>query len=133
MSLVALAHNFLEFFGKSAKDISLEEWQANGGTKSLGHYSRDEYPLVCTPLDTAGEKEVEEFSQPNEQVVSFTPELSRIITEPTSQNNGFLNRIELWISDPAINVTVGSIRSEIATIVEGFYREENSETLDSRI
>jgi hypothetical protein len=133
VSLVALAHNFMEFFGKSAKDISLEEWQSVHGIGSLGLFSGNEYPLICTPRNTAGEKEVEEFSQLGEQLRSFTPELSRIVAGSSLQIDGLLARIKAWISDPVLTVTVGDIRTELATVIDGFSGDENSETLDSRI
>jgi len=133
LDLVNLARRFLEFFGKTAVEISLDEWRRDPGKADPANYSSDQYPLVCTPRDTAGEKEFEEFFRHDEKVVSWTTDLSLICNNSPLETKGLIPQLDLWNDNPAVEVTVSQIRTEIASIVPGFRGVESEATLDSRI
>lgn len=133
VDLVELGRRFLEFFGKTAVEISLDEWSRDPSGASPANYSNDQYPLVCTPRDTAGEKEIEEFSQPGEKVVPWAKNLSLISDNSPLATLALISKLDFWNNKPAINVTVAQIKTEIASSIIGFRGVASETTLDSRI
>jgi FlaA1/EpsC-like NDP-sugar epimerase len=133
LDLVNLACRFLEFFGKTAVEVSLDEWRRDPGKALPANYSSDQYPLVCTPRDTAGEKELEEFFRHDEKVVSWTTELSLICDNSPLETIALIPQLDLWNDNPTVDVTVAQIRAKISSIVPGFRGVESEATLDSRI
>ncbi len=133
VDLVELGRRFLEFFGKTAAEISLDEWRRDPSGASPANYLNDQYPLVCTPRDTAGEKEIEEFSGQSERVVPWTKNLSLISDNSPLATLALISKLDFWNNKPAINVTVDQIRTEIASSIPGFRGVASETTLDSRI
>jgi len=133
INLVDLGRRFLEFFGKTAVEISLDEWRRDPSKASPANYLNDQYPLVCTPLDTAGEKEIEEFSRQGEKVAPWTNNLSLISDNSPLATMALIPKLDFWNNNPAINVTVAQIKTEIASSIPGFRGAASETTLDSRI
>jgi FlaA1/EpsC-like NDP-sugar epimerase len=133
LDLVNLARRFLEFFGKAAVAVSLDEWHRDPGKALPANYPSDQYPLVCTPRDTAGEKELEEFFRHDERVVSWTKNLSLICDNSPLESRDLIPQLGLWNDKPTVDVTAAQIRAKISSIVPGFHGAESEATLDARI
>jgi FlaA1/EpsC-like NDP-sugar epimerase len=133
ISLIDLARNFLAFHGKTPVSISMETWNQDPTITSPTNYAQDEYPLVCTPRDTTGEKKQEEFLQSEETLVSWTEDLGLIRNNESVVVEPLLSQISYWIDHSDSKVNVNELRKEIAAIVPGFQVVAPSASLDSRI
>ena len=133
LELVYFARRVLEFFGKTAVEVSLDEWCRDPGTALPANYPSDQYPLVCTPRDTTGEKKLEEFFRHDERVVSWTTDLSLIHDNSPLETKTLIPQLSLWNDKPMDDVTVAQIRAKVSSIVPAFHGVESDATLDSRI
>ncbi len=94
------------------------------------------YPLLITPLDTAGEKTCEKFIGQNEEVaecgmnsilaVRYQPVAPEILAE-------FLRSIETFVSSPDSAVDKREIVLAVSQVVPEFEHLERSEMLDQRM
>lgn len=97
---------------------------------------RNRYPLLLTDRDTAGEKQCEIFVGHGEAAVEFG--MSRLLAvrpAPAADGllPGFLDRLELMISDASARVTKGHIVELVARVLPEFHHLESAKTLDQRM
>lgn len=133
INLVDLARNFLSFFGKTPILISMETWNQDPSITSLTNYAQDEYPLVCTPRDTTGEKKQEQFLQSQETLVRWTEDLGLVLNNESAVIEPLISQMSNWIDNSDTKVNVNELRRAIGVIVPGFQVVAPSASLDSRI
>jgi FlaA1/EpsC-like NDP-sugar epimerase len=133
VDLVALASRFLESFGKIAVEVSLDDWRRDPGKALPSNYLNDQYPLVCTLRDPAGEKEVEEFARHDEAVVPWTKDLSLICENEPLETMTLIPQLDLWNGHPTVAVSVDQIRAAISCSISEFRGVASEMTLDARI
>lgn len=133
IDLVDLARRFLDYFGQEAVLIPLADWNRDPRLASPSNFPSGQYPLVCTPRDTTGEKKQEEFVDPSESVSTWTEDLSLIPHHRPAEMQQFLTQLSVWTDNPELDVTVADVRAAIGDIVPGFSGIDSEVTLDSRI
>lgn len=130
--LVELAERFLAYHDRRAVRITLEEWERDPSQALDLVRSGSEYPIVCTPRDTSGEKEIEEFVDDGERTERWSDDLSLIVTTPRHDADAFLQQLESLIMSSS-TVDLDAIRTVLGSAVPTFHGSPNSATLDSRI
>lgn len=133
MDLLSLASRFLVSFGKMAVEISMDQWQRDPIRALASNYPVDKYPLVCTPRDTAGEKEIEEFARPDEEVVPWTEDLSLIYDNTPLATGALIHQLNQWKDNPKVDVSLDEIRKALSSYIPEFKGVASEETLDARI
>jgi FlaA1/EpsC-like NDP-sugar epimerase len=133
VDLIALASRFLESFGKVAVEVAFDAWRCDPSKALPSNYLNDQYPLVCTPRDTAGEKEVEEFARHDEEAVPWTKDLSLICKNEPLETMTLIPQLDLWNGHPTVAVSVDQIRAAISCGISDFRGVASEMTLDARI
>lgn len=131
--LLELVKRFLSFFGKTAVDVPMDEWEKAPDTFNPARFSRNQYPVVCTQRDTAGEKQQEVFTSPGDVVKRWTADLDLIDAREVGNSNVLLESLARWKEDPSTPVDVGSVRKAIREAVPDFTGSPSTRTLDNRI
>jgi FlaA1/EpsC-like NDP-sugar epimerase len=101
-----------------------------------GDLLRNRYPLLLTPLDTAGEKTCETFIGKSETAVEFG--MSSMLAIPHSAVSSqlladFIEEIESLVSSPDRVVDKSHIVAAISSIVPEFHHLERNQSLDQRM
>lgn len=134
VQLTELAERFLHQFSLLATRFPLADWEQGTVPTSPDAYLPSSYPLVCTPRDTSGEKQYEEFRDPSEETVALTGDLV-VISEPASlEATMLLTHLEDWLAKPAMSVTLSDLGGLLRTVVPSFSHDNQPRPgLDSRI
>lgn len=133
VDLQELACNFLEYTGMVANPIRFKDWQRDPSLAEPRNALHGEYPLVLTPRDTTGEKQVEVFLGQDEAATKWTSDLS-LIEDSVGANIGpLLTALEAWASNPRTHVSLPEIREAIRQVVTEFIGSDSELSLDSRI
>lgn len=133
MSLVNLAGNFLQHFGLVPSTVALSDWEARPERSDPRLFDSGRYPLVVTPRDTTGEKQLEVFLGPGEKPIPSRNELAHITHSAVLDTHSVLGTFKEWSSAPDIPVTVLEIRKVLAAVIPGFQVSTSASSLDSRI
>ena len=123
---------------------NLEPWFTHDEAAALSRVdelaAQGKWPVLLTPLDTAGEKPYEEFVAENEQALETGfSSLLRVPYLAPEQPESFVAFLEhfrgLLASPDAAPLTIDSIKTEISKVEEGFARSHvvSAKSLDQRI
>ena len=128
-----IAAAFLRYKGLEPQ-IYREEQAARESIAAKGYHDR--YPLLITPLDTAGEKTCEKFVGPNEEVtecgmIGILAVRYRPVAPETLAD--FLKTIETFVSSSDSVVDKREIVAAVSQVVSEFEHLERSQTLDQRM
>jgi FlaA1/EpsC-like NDP-sugar epimerase len=128
-----IATAFLRY--KGAEPQIYREEQAARENIPMEHLL-NRYPLLITPLDTAGEKTCEKFVGENEEVAEcgMTGVLA-VRYRPVAPESlaDFLKRIEVFVSSPDRVVDKREIIDAVAQVVPEFEHLERPQMLDQRM
>lgn len=131
--LVDLAGRFLAAFDRVPARLTLADWESDPASADPDRLPAGQYPLVCTPRDTAGEKQEEVFLGPGDVLRGWNDDLALLPDREPADVRPLLERLDRWIDDPAAPATVADLRSALAEVVPGFTGTGSEATLDNRI
>lgn len=131
--LVPMAHDFLAGLSLEGRDYTDEE-------EAIASVERDlragRYPVLCTPLDTMGEKDHEEFVGQDEVAVEVGWKNLRAVpyaVDRTAALRGFLASLEEWLRDPSQPVDKAALIEAMGAVVPEFAHRETGRSLDQRL
>ncbi|UXU74424.1 MULTISPECIES: polysaccharide biosynthesis protein [unclassified Paracoccus (in: a-proteobacteria)] len=137
MLLQDVAGWFLEAQGL-APHFTRDESEAVGRVEELA--AQGKWPVLLTPLDTAGEKPYEEFVGANETVhPTRFASLQRVPYLPPADAGSFPRLLDdltaLMASDPAQALTIDELKQAISRVEQAFARTHvvSEKSLDQRI
>lgn len=128
-----IAMQFLEHHGYEPAIYDCEEDARQGLEADL---SRKRYPLLLTPLDTAGEKSFEEFLAVDEQQIDVGMSgLAAIPYRPTPAGRltNFITRINELMLDQGTPLSKNQLIAEFRELVPEFHHNNKTRSLDSRM
>jgi FlaA1/EpsC-like NDP-sugar epimerase len=130
--LVEVAHDVLGVLGLRA-DLHDDEDSARRAAQSPRPGT---WPVLVTRLDTAGEKDYEEFVAPGDVVQDAGFVALKALTVPTAEKavlRSTLAEVEAVLADPNRPVDVASITALITRIVPELAHKSSALTLDARM
>lgn len=130
--LVEVAHDVLAVFGLRP-DLHDDEDTARQAARSPRPGT---WPVLVTRLDTAGEKDYEEFMAPGDVVQEAGFVALKALTVPTADKEvlrEMLAEVEAVLADPSRPVDVASITALISRIVPELAHKASTLTLDARM
>lgn len=133
VNLEDLATNFLRESGRVASLIDFADWKRDPTLADPTCAPPGEYPLVCTPRDTTGEKQQEIFLAPDESAIPWTTDLSLIKVRGAVSVEPLLTAISEWALNPRVRVSLSQIREAIQQVIPEFVGSDSVLSLDSRI
>lgn len=128
-----IAMQFLEHHGYEPVIYDREE-DARAGLET--DLAKNRYPLLLTPLDTAGEKAYEEFLSDEEQQVDVgMSALGAIPYRPTPNGRltNFISRIHELTQDRHTPLSKDRIVAEFHELVPEFQHHDSTQSLDTRM
>ena len=131
--LVQLAGRFLCAFDMQPVHITLEEWEHDPRSAAPTAFSTGKYPVVCTPRDTVGEKQQEVFLGPFDLLAPWTEDIALLSERTAADISSLILKLDQWISDSSIGVSVADVRGALALVVPGFTGTGSETNLDNRI
>lgn len=96
----------------------------------------DEYPVLLTPRDTDGEKDIEIFQAGGEVVSEVGLRALTAVTPARADPHvleDVLGRLEAWVTGEQPLPDLSDLRREIATVVPGFEHRATGRSLDDRM
>ena len=134
MQVTELAERFLNQFSLIATKLSMDEWEKGLVPSSPNAYLPSSYPLVCTPRDTSGEKEYEEFRNSSEEATHLTSDLCLISTSPYLELSDFLSSLSDWLTSGRSPVTLSDLGALLHSVIPSYTNDgQRHLSLDSRI
>jgi len=136
VTLQSVAETYLQSIGYQPY-YTTEEDEARQRVMDLKDQRK--WPVLMTPLDTAGEKPYEEFVAENERVLETDfASLDRVPYVPPSEPaafGAFMRTVESWLDGQGADVTLGAIKDAICTVEEAFRASHvvSGKSLDQRV
>ena len=129
-----VAERFLGHFSLVATRLSMDDWEKGLVPSSPDAHLPSSYPLVCTPRDTSGEKEYEEFRDSWEETTHLTSDLL-LISKPSSLHlEGLLFTLSAWLSRRTSPVSLTDLGALLNSAVPSYTHDDKQQpSLDSRI
>lgn len=133
-NLTDLAAGFLAQFSLQPSMLSMDEWKDGSAATWPDAYLPASYPVVCTPRDTSGEKEFEEFRDPLE-VTNYLSQDLLMIEKPNSVSVlDALQQLADWILADGTPVSLADIGGLLAESLPNYQLDSMERpSLDSRI
>jgi FlaA1/EpsC-like NDP-sugar epimerase len=95
------------------------------------------YPLLLTPLDTAGEKPYEEFVAAGEEAIEVGLRTLLAVRYLSIADPGalaaFVEKLAQWIDSPDTHFDKGQLVSMVKMLIPEFEHAESSKSLDNRV
>lgn len=133
VELTDVAEDFIRYHGYAPQRYTRED-DAKSNFRS--DVARGRYPLLLTPLDTAGEKPYEEFTSAGEQPVEAGwNDLLAVPYRPADRERllELLAAVQGWVDNPRLPLTKAEIVSAVAELIPELSHKESRKNLDERM